>query len=77
VEWLKVEALSSNLSTEKKFSCLSLVQWLMPVIPATYEAEKGRIMVRSQPWANSSQETPSQLGVMVYVDHTSSMEKPR
>jgi hypothetical protein len=31
-------------------------QWLTPVILTTQEAEIWRIMVQSQPWANSSRE---------------------
>jgi hypothetical protein len=33
----------------------------MPVIPATWEAEIGRITVRGQPWANSSQDPISKI----------------
>jgi hypothetical protein len=46
------------LEPEQKPSGRSLLH--TPVIPATEEAEIRRIEVRSQPWANSSLETPPQ-----------------
>jgi hypothetical protein len=49
----KHEALRSNPNTTKEREIKNLsrgqVQWLMPVIPATREAEIKRISVHSQP----------------------------
>jgi hypothetical protein len=55
VEWLKVQALSSNPSTGKKKKKHAGGQWLMSVILA--EAEIRRITVQSQRWANSLQDS--------------------
>jgi hypothetical protein len=43
------------------FHCYDGRQWLIPVILATEEAEIRRIMVGSQPWANSSQDPISKI----------------
>jgi hypothetical protein len=47
VEWLKVKALSSNLSATKKKK-LQLGLWLTPVTLATQKSEIRRITVQSQ-----------------------------
>jgi hypothetical protein len=43
----------------KKWGNIARHQWLMSVFLATQEAEIRRIVVRSQPWANSSRDSIS------------------
>jgi hypothetical protein len=49
-----------NIMYERYIKCAFLAKcwWLTPVFLATWQAEIGRITTRSQPQANSSQDTP-------------------
>jgi hypothetical protein len=38
----------------ENFNIQAGLQWLMPIVVSAQEAEITRIMVQSQPWANSS-----------------------
>jgi hypothetical protein len=44
-----LEAVTSKMNPGQNPYFLSLVQWLMPVIPATQETEIVRVMVQGQP----------------------------